>query len=274
MTRAKLCLVWMCGIIMSAHGVLADNDATCGRGYYRRADGECILCNSSVGPYYCTGDDTLTPCPADPWDVAQYERYTGHKLVSNGSISVWSNELDRLVCAPEHCHHYVEFEVNGSRYVMQGLWNGTNYWNDTHYWSKVADGWYLSDVSFTAGDGGALYLSVKPCTNAPENAHYTGPGTPDDPVRSGGRTDYNDCPWECDAGYALRNGVCVALCGAGFTQLKSSTGVSVNVYAARPSTPALNISTSRGTCFVKLESGSANGAINVNYNGNTYHTVD
>ncbi len=64
-----------------------------------------------------------------------------------------------------------------------------------------------------------------------------------------------------------------ALCSAGATNLKTSGGLSFPLYSTRTTTPSLCVSYNNTTCYADLESGSATDAINVKYNGVTYHTV-
>ena len=63
------------------------------------------------------------------------------------------------------------------------------------------------------------------------------------------------------------------LCGSGITQLTTSGGLSFPLYSTRGTTPSLCIGYNDTTCYVDLEAGVATGAINVNYNGVTYHTI-
>lgn len=64
-----------------------------------------------------------------------------------------------------------------------------------------------------------------------------------------------------------------ALCNAGVSNIKTSNGVNVPLYSERGTTPSLCINYNNTTCYADLESGSVGGAINVKYNGATYHTV-
>ena len=92
----------------------------------------------------------------------------------------------------------------------------------------------------------------------------------------------------CPAGYVAHNvdtvcgvgdGACWIveqlreLCGAGVTQLKTSGGLNFPLYSTRATTPSLCVLYNETTCYVDLETGSATDAININYNGVTYHTV-
>lgn len=90
----------------------------------------------------------------------------------------------------------------------------------------------------------------------------------------------------CPAGYVAHNitdvcasdttGACWLVrvaCGAGVTQLKASGGLNFPLYSTRATTPSLCVGYNNTTCYVDLESGSATGAINIHYNGVTYHTI-
>lgn len=63
------------------------------------------------------------------------------------------------------------------------------------------------------------------------------------------------------------------LCGGGISNLKTSGGLSFPLYAARVTTPSLCVLYNETTCYVDLETGFATDAININYNGVTYHTI-
>ena len=64
------------------------------------------------------------------------------------------------------------------------------------------------------------------------------------------------------------------LCGAGVTQLNVSGGLNFPLYSTRATNPSLCVRYNDTTCYVDLESGNVTGAINVNYNGVVYHTVE
>ncbi len=79
----------------------------------------------------------------------------------------------------------------------------------------------------------------------------------------------------CNSGYGQNYANnCIALCVAGFETLRTSTGVSVPLYASAATSPAIHIKAANGTmCYGNLVSGSTNGALNIKHNGTTYHTV-
>ena len=64
-----------------------------------------------------------------------------------------------------------------------------------------------------------------------------------------------------------------ALCGAGITQLNTSGGLSVPLYADKTTNPSLHIKYNSMVCYADLEAGNATGTINVKYNNVVYHTV-
>jgi len=69
------------------------------------------------------------------------------------------------------------------------------------------------------------------------------------------------------------NGQCSAICDAGITQLKTSTGLNFPLTATKLTTPSINIGHNNTVCYVPLATGSANSAINVTYGGGVYHTL-
>lgn len=138
-------------------------------------------------------------------------------------------------------------------------------------WKYAAPGFYLSDF-YWASATTDWYHAVKECTNAPVHAHYTGRGTPDEP-KSGGAKDYNDCPWECDAGYGRSGDECISLCTSGISHLRTGD-LSFNIYPTPRSTPSLHVLYNGQVCYVSLSPGSATDAINVKYNGQIFHTVN
>lgn len=110
------------------------------------------------------------------------------------------------------------------------------------------------------------------CTNKPANSHYTSYSTP-----SVMYAVESNCPWECDTGYGrTENDTCDALCTAGITQLKTSTGLSYNLYANKNTSPAIHIKPdgSNTVCYVNLAFGISDNAVNVKYNGATYHSTN
>lgn len=62
-----------------------------------------------------------------------------------------------------------------------------------------------------------------------------------------------------------------ALCGAGVSNLKTSTGVSVSLYAVRETTPSLCVQYNNTVCYADMKQGKQTGAININYGGTIYH---
>lgn len=62
-----------------------------------------------------------------------------------------------------------------------------------------------------------------------------------------------------------------ALCGAGVSNLKTSTGVSVSLYAVRETTPSLCVQYNNTVCYADMKQGQQTGAININYGGVIYH---
>ncbi len=86
-----------------------------------------------------------------------------------------------------------------------------------------------------------------------------------------GADDVSDC---CVAGYRSHNGVCAQMCAAGIEYIKTSTGVSVPLFAEKLSSPALGVGYNGGVCYAGMATGVQSGAINVKYNGHVYHVQE
>lgn len=86
-----------------------------------------------------------------------------------------------------------------------------------------------------------------------------------------GADDVSDC---CVAGYRSHNGVCAQMCAVGIEYIKTSTGMSVPLFAEKPSSPALGVGYNGGVCYAGMATGVQSGAINVRYNGHVYHVQE
>ncbi|MDW2958822.1 MAG: hypothetical protein R8M37_03380 [Alphaproteobacteria bacterium] len=88
----------------------------------------------------------------------------------------------------------------------------------------------------------------------------------------------------CPAGYVAHDagactdgvvGACWAVrmgCGVGVPVIKTSTGVSVPLYADQATMPAIHVKYNGVVCYADLNQGTSSGAINVRYNNAVYHT--
>ena len=110
---------------------------------------------------------------------------------------------------------------------------------------------------------GYVSPSCSSCTNKPANAVFTGPGVTG-----------NDCPWACSPGYSLTgpNTCTPSLCAAGATKLRVGN-LTIPLYSAKLTTPSINIRMAGGVCYVSLAAGHSAGALNINYGGVIYHSV-
>ncbi len=241
-------------------GLSAADAATCGAGYYL-SDDQCQQCNPQNQGRYCPGDDNYYACPKTNTDYNQF----GYTLVE-GVEGSWAKSP--INSSPNKCYGSMFFaDEHGNQFLNEAPFNGTNYWRDTDFlWFKAGPGYYLAQYHYTSWQD--WYDAIKICSNAPAHAHYTGPGTPDEP-RAGGATDFNDCPWACDAGYGRVGDECKPLCGAGVTQLRAGD-MTVPLWAARQTTPALVVGINGSVCYGNLTSGRGDG-INIQYGTAVYH---
>ena len=64
-------------------------------------------------------------------------------------------------------------------------------------------------------------------------------------------------------------------CPSGALAMKSSLGAVLPLYGERLTTPSLHAQIGNNVCYVNMISGTGgSGAINVNYNNQTYHLVE
>ncbi|MBD5388961.1 hypothetical protein HDR63_01755 [bacterium] len=239
-------------------GLYAASAATCDRGYYLE-NGACTLCNPGAAPYYCPGDDNRYSCPTTDTD---YEALLGYTYI-RGTETSWSAGTSM-----NYCWSGMHFrDSHGNETLLECPWNGTNYVCNRRLWYRAGPGYYLSTYDFSGAYD--YYSNVRECTNAPAHAHYTGAGTPDGPVKTGGATDYNDCPWACDAGYGRVGDTCQPLCGAGVTHVHAGPAAAP-LFPTRRTSPSLVVRTGGGVCYGNLAAGRGAG-IHVTVNGATYH---
>ena len=70
----------------------------------------------------------------------------------------------------------------------------------------------------------------------------------------------------------LYNGICMTDCGAGFSKIKTSTGLEFPIFTNQPTTPALHFQYNDTMCYAPLEVGNGGtGSMNININGEIYH---
>lgn len=237
------------------------NAATCPAGYYLK-NNECIICTETSGSrYYCPGDDLQHTCPTDTLIADSMADIVG--TIVSFSAYTWARDIHTLQPSDfdqvTDCTGQVNGKTDTASYTWLGSHNGTRYVKGWLAYTACVPGYYLSDLYYDK-----YYWNLNRCSNLPTNAHWV---TPSD-------NDYTKCAWECDTGYGRHNDGCAPLCSLGGTKLHAG-GYSFNVWAnGSCSSPSIKIGFSGGTCCVNLEPGSANGAIHVNYNGNTYHTVN
>ncbi len=117
----------------------------------------------------------------------------------------------------------------------------------------------VTSCSSASPGGDCMVFSL--CPPLPDNAYWS---------------DESTCTYACNDGYSLTfQNQCAQLCTAGFTKIHTSLAVVVPLYSAKITDPAIHVKSAGGTtCYGNLETGSADDAINVNYNGTTYHSVN
>ena len=232
-------------------GVGTVRAANCPVSFYLDSENECTVCDYD---YYCPGDDISYKCPEDKW-AGKYEQFFDDTFISFGAIwyRSWAGSLvhDGMITyyrpSITACHRNTYFYTKNYTCLSQVAYDTTSQEYPvkcTHYY-EPGPGYYLSpylDESDYIG-----YNGVKPCTNAPANAHYTGPGTPDskdDKIK-----DANDCPWECDDGFGhTSDDRCLPLCRIGETAMNG-----INIYAEKHTKYAIAVPRGDGMCWISAK---------------------
>ncbi len=255
------------GTARGAHNVAYGSTSSCdkcGAGTYApAAAASCTACSGAAeyqpnaGASSCIGiphgyvkasNSTVTPititCPAG--------QFMWH----------WSSANGKTTC--EACH---------AGYYCPG---GTNIYGSGSVGSPNSAGVvtiYGCPSPYTAGGKGLSAQSQckKTCGNSGVSNGYI-------PANAGAVTYPSDCAYNaantvCNSGFNLTSSyVCAAMCAAGVTKIRTGS-VTVPLYAAKQTTPALHVNVGGQACYGNLGSGKATSSINVSYGGNTYHSI-
>ena len=242
----------ICGMaifaLITIGGVGTARAANCPANFYLNTENDCTYCD---GGYYCPGDDIRYQCPDDKW-VGKYntffndtfrsasQTYTG----SWGSDFTYDGATYTSRSKITHCVRWMSLIFKEYTCLSEVAYDPTSQEYPvkcTHYY-VAGPGYYLSPYKVTTYN--VWYNGVKPCTNAPANAHYTGPGTPDSP--DGTIKNANDCPWECDDGFGhTSDDRCLPLCRIGETAMNG-----INIYAEKHTKYAMAVPRGDGMCWI------------------------
>ena len=262
----------------SLDGTIVDaNDCpwACDDGYYDN-NGTCTLCPAGTywnngtcdacgSGYFCTGGTNRTYCGDIIDTKGTSPDFVSFVSLSSGSWDDYTHGASISDCV---CNFYFHDESTRREYYYQSGCNGGPVGNPYRQYDWCNTGYYAAGPL----GWGNWYTSCQPCTNKPANSHYTSYSTPS--------TMYaveSNCPWACDSGYGLTsNNTCEQLCTAGVTGLHTSTGLVFNLYANKQTSPAIHIMPdgTNTVCYTSLAPGAANNAVNVEFNGAIYHSID
>lgn len=149
------------------------------------------------------------------------------------------------------CPKLKEITCQAGQYLAA---NGTNCTN-------CPIGSYCTGGKYTLGNSSEQ--GRQSCTNKPNNSSYTGTATT------------NNCAWSCNNGYGQTyDSKCIKTCTAGINKLHAGSNVTVQLYDTKHTTPSIAIQKDGKTCYGNLTTNSSKNALNVQYNGQTYHTVN
>ncbi|MBR1380305.1 MAG: hypothetical protein IJ560_01820 [Alphaproteobacteria bacterium] len=237
----------MC-ILTNAHA------ATCDAGQYMN-NGECTNC---ISKHYCPGDDLSYKCPETNLTKSDILNLMPN-ISDYGYISYSTTAHRATPTSITNCSIHL---INASNDACASIYIVLDYSIDSSDYTKVTSvmscsaaqiGYYLQN--HYSGTG---YRNVAPCTNAPANAHYTGPGTPDSP--DGTIKNANDCPWECDDGFGhTSDDRCLPLCRIGDTAMNG-----INIYAEKHTKYAMAVPRAGGVCWISATRGQGGKLIPTN----------
>ena len=259
-------------VLAAIGGVGTVHAANCPASFYLNPNKECKYCE---GGYYCPGDDIRYECPKDKWS-GKYQQFFDDTFISFLEIKILDSGWSQFVFVYNGREYYERESID--RCVRLAHFYTKNYSclslvaydpikqeypvKCTNYY-EAGPGYYLSPYLADFDSSYMGYTGVKPCTNAPANAHYTGPGTPDseyiddpyiddpyidipDDMIDGTIKDANDCPWECDAGYGhTSDDRCLPLCRIGDTAMNG-----INIYAEKHTKYAMAVPRNGGVCWI------------------------
>lgn len=265
----------------------------CNTGFYKSGD-SCVACPSAY-PYSDAGATSVTQC----YSGTKKRAWNGSQIPCakpSGCAAVQCN-----ACSKSTCDYvaYANSAGTGDGDVKSGCTTNNASCNQTVASVTAASGYYVNRLSCPACSGvgdGSYTLSVngntggntqcyKICSRActqqacPANATCMHGTTSTSGVQYYGgacNAAASTCTmsFECNNGYNLTSGnICAQLCTAGATHLKTGTGVSIPLYSAPQSVPAINVGYNGDVCYGTLATGAASGTFNVKYGGSTYHAV-
>ena len=226
----------------------------CNANYYAN-NGACTACNSgytspagttaaSGCTKSCTRACTQQTCPA-----------SAHTC-THGATSTTGTDAQGVGCnaAQSTCSLTINSCKNG--YYKDG--NSCKACPSSH--PNSADG--------TTGSSGACWTS---CGNSSVSNGYIPPTVAR--VNYPTVCTYNPASTVCNTGHSLTSSyVCAAMCAAGVTKIRTGN-VTVPLYATKQTSPALHIRVGNQVCYGSLGANKAATAVNLNYGGNTYHTI-
>lgn len=270
--------------------------ATCNTaGEYLADDG--YTCTSCESGYYCPGDDLKYECPdienhiRTTFPEQYYDAYITTARIATDWTSGWSSTYNCMAVYWMENSRGTLYEYATYNTVSKEYSNSTNNWG----WASTKPGYYLYN-KIRCGKY-AYYTQSAEC---PAGAYCPGKDRvecdsknsaqvfttyfgrnicPDNTYSDAGASECTPCPagyvnsgddLESHAGVAS----CVPLCTAGATKLRTDSTI-FNMYINDVcASPALRVGLSGGTCCVKLSKGHAANAVNIEYDGEIYHTTN
>ena len=242
-------------VLIVACAVGTAHAATCAKGYWLDDTGSCTECSDK---YYCPGDDARHACPEQNMSTEQIKTLISQYVpLTNPDYSKMKAEVEtyyftagRNIIAVTDCGYVVRDVIydEAHTYAISFYYNlstgGYTKFQRVLYRRAFA-GYYVANVV------NQYYSTIlRKCTNAPADAYYTGPGTP----------DVGDCPWECDAGYGhTSDDRCLPLCRIGDTAMNG-----INIYAGKHTKYAMAVPRGGSVCWINATRGQGGKLVPVN----------
>ena len=257
----------------------------------KTANTQCTI-NVGSGNYIATKNSTTTtPCPDGTYMGAHTVAYgttsecaacpNGYPYSDNGRASAhdcWTRDTTLITCKPANA-----YSGTGWDYYDNNDNGGSGHDRCLYTVSKCQNGYYLT---------------ANTCTKCPADFPLTDPRTadysdeksidecwrdcnasdvPNSTARTGWKTygGSNNCAaTACADKYSLTtSNICAQLCTTGITHIKIGS-LSIPLYSARQTTPAINVRYQDAVCYGSLADGNSTDSLNLKYSGKEYHTIN
>lgn len=205
--------------------------------------------------------------PTIGYMVAHYEDST---MASSRNGVFTSFAGGTLWCLTERNQSWFRGVSIGGGYIFSGGTSSYAHWADINNCTSCA---CTSDCTYNSTQTGFCNAVVNGAFNGTQTCNVLKDGvagcyTWGTPV---------NCVLTCTSGFNPTHlGTCGQICTAGFTTLRTSSGINSMLYDEKITTPSLSIRSPTNynhVCYAPLVAGTASNSLNFNVSGTTYHTI-